>query len=57
MKIKKNILKKKIQKARDYLINKNIIAIDGSGQSEIEELFTVMSYIINNKLIVVENKN
>ena len=52
MKIEVEILRKKIKKARAFLQERGIIAVDGSGEEDIEEIFWLMSLIVSGKLII-----
>lgn len=45
-KIDGDLIEKKLDKARKYLLEKHIIAIDGSGEVVVEELLEVVAEIV-----------
>lgn len=52
MHIKRATLKKRIKDARDVLIKKGICAIDGSGDSIVEEAMNLLSLLAADKLVI-----
>ena len=42
--IEKKIFDKKLKKAKDFLLEKGIISLDGSGDADIEGLFTMLRW-------------
>ena len=44
---------RKIAKAKEILLEKGIISLDGSGKPDIEELFYLLSQVRNGKLILI----
>lgn len=44
----------KIGKARNYLIGRGIVSIDGSGQEDVEALFTMLTWFRYDRLKIKE---
>ena len=47
------VLRKKVEKAKKYLMDRHIIAIDGSGEPSIEELLVILGYLQRGDLLLV----
>ena len=50
--ISKDIYDRKIHRARQVLLEKGIIALDGSGEPDVESLFTMLRWFENEQLII-----
>ena len=44
----------KISKARKYLMDKGIVSIDGSGQEDVEALFTMLTWFRYGRLKIIK---
>jgi len=51
--IKKAIFEKKLMKARKLLIEKGLIALDGSGYQDIEALFTLLRWFEQGQIKII----
>ena len=54
--ISRDIYERKIKKARTALLKAGLIAPDGSGDSDIEALFTLLRWLEKGQLIIEEKK-
>ncbi len=54
--ISKDIYEKKVERARTALLKAGLIAPDGSGDSEIEALFTLLRWLEKGQLKIIEEK-
>ena len=50
----KSIFFEKVNKAREKLLKKGLVAIDGSGDSDIEELFHFIALLVDQRLLLVK---
>jgi len=54
--ISRDIYERKIKKGRTALLKAGLIAPDGSGDSDIEALFTLLRWLEKGQLKIIEDK-